>query len=176
MATAITNLRTVENNYEAALENASMDEILRKALAGNRAALAYCTGRPQIVLAFTATVATATDVLISDLTANFGVLAPPARGVRLIQCRLYQGDLTEGGAAFHTHGIKTVAGGTVAVSLAAAAREEVQEAASVLAGVKIDVSGTSLRLFTALTWSDDVYECVAEIYLPRGQGGVMSAV
>jgi hypothetical protein len=175
MATVISNLRTIENNYDVAIEAAAPDEILRAALAGNRCALSYVTGRPQIVLGFTATVATASDVLISDLTANFGVLAPAARGVRLIQCRLYQGDLTEGGAALHTHAVKTVAGGTVAVSLAAAAREQVQEAASVLAGVKVDVSGTSLRLFTALTWSDDVYECVAEIYLPRGQV-TMSAV
>ncbi len=167
MATVITNLRTVENNYDATLENASMDELLRAALAGNRYALSIVTSRPQIILAFTATVATASSVLISDLTTNFGVPAPAARQVRLVQCRLYQGDLTEGGAALHTHGVKTVAGGTVAVSLAAAAREQVQEAASVLAGCKVDVSGTLLRLFTDLTWSDDVYECAAEIYLPR---------
>lgn len=176
MATVISALRTIENNYDVNLENASADEVLRKALTGNQAALAYVTNRPQIVLGFTATVATASNVIISDLTASFGVLAPVARAVRLVQCRLYQGDLTEGGAAFHTHAIKTVAGGTVAVSLAAPAREQVQEAASVLAGVLVDVSGTSLRLFTNLTWSDDVYECVAEIYLPRPVGGVMSLV
>lgn len=169
MATVITNFRTVENNYDVAMENCDRQECMRAALAGNRAALSYCTGGPQIIVAFTATVATASDVSIVDLTSTYGVLAPAARQVRLVQCRLYQGDLTEGGAALHTHAVKTVAGGTVAVSLATAAREQVQEAASVLAGVKVDVSGTSLRLFTALTWSDDVYECVAEIYLPRPQ-------
>jgi hypothetical protein len=153
MATVISNLRTVENNYDVMCDTIDSGEILRRALAGNRACLSYVTGRPQIILAFTATVATASDVLISDLTANFGVLAPAARQVRLVQCRLYQGDLTEGGAALHTHGVKTVAGGTVAVSLATAAREQVQEAASVLAGVKVDVSGTSLRLFTAMSTS-----------------------
>jgi|SRR5688572_8606102 hypothetical protein len=175
MATTISNLRTVENNYDVTLENASMDEVLRKALAGNRAALAYCTGRPQLILAFTATVATASDVLISDLTSNFGVTAPAARGVRAVLADLYVGDLTEGAYSRSVDGVKNI-GGTVSKLASSSTRSDAVDGGTSASQVQIVVSTTNLQLHTEGTWADDVYECVCEVYLPRPNGGVMSTV
>lgn len=175
MATAITNFRTVENNYDATLEGASQDEVLRAALTGNRYALSLVTNRPQIVMAFTATVATATNVSIGDLTALYGLVNPVARAIRILRADLYVGDLTEGAFSRSTHGVKNI-GGTLSVLAAASTRGEATDGGSSASQVGFDVSGTSIRLFTNGTWADDVYDCVCELYLPRPQGPVMSLV
>lgn len=175
MATVISALRTIENNYEAALEGASQDETLRRALAGNRYALSIVTNRPQIVLGFTATVATASNVLIQELTTAFALLAPPARGVRILRADLYVGDLTEGAFSRSTHAVKNI-GGTLSVVAAASTRSEATDGGASASQVGFDVSGSSVRLFTNGTWADDVYECVCELYLPRPAGAVMSLV
>lgn len=174
MATTISAVRTVENNFDAALENASMDEILRKALAGNRAALAYVTGRPQLVISFTATVATSSDVLVVDLTSTYGLLAPVARASRIMRADLYVGDASEAAFSRSTAAVKNVSG-TISVS-GAATRIEAVDGGSSASCLQLVVSTANLQLHTEGTWADDVYECVAEIYLPRPQGGVISLV
>lgn len=175
MATAISNFRTVENNYDPTLEGASDDELLRAALTGSRYALSIVNQKPQVVLAFTATVATASNVSIADLTALFGLLNPAARGIRILRADLYVGDLTEGAFSRSTHGVKNI-GGTISLLAAASTRSEATDGGSSASQVGLDVSGTSVRLFTNGTWADDVYDCVCELYLPRPAGPVMSLV
>lgn len=175
MATTISAFRTIENNYDVTLENSPPDEILRKALAGNAAALAYCTGRPQLVVGFTATVATSSDVLICDLTTLYGLPAPVARGVRVMDAKLYVGDLTEGAFSRSIDGVKNISGTTSKLA-AASTRSDAVDGGSSASQVQLVVSTANLQLHTEGTWADDVYECVCELYLPRPQGGVMSTV
>lgn len=165
MATTISNVSVLENNYDATLEDKPADEIFRRALAGERAALAYCTGRPQAIIGFQAVVSTGTDVSIADLTDLLGLKTPPAGGMREFKLVCYSGGAANVGRVESYHSVKNVAG-TISV-LESAAQLNVDEDAGGGGGVKLTVSGSNVSVATSGTtdWGDDTYDrCQVHIY------------
>lgn len=164
MASTISALRVVENNYDADLLKKPPSEQLRRALAGEQAALALVLGRPQFIFEFTNTVATSSVATVLNLTDTYSVELPPEDSMQAIDMMAYIGDASVCNRLRIEDTLQNVGGTTTVIDTSGAVTLD-QDAGDPGGAFNLEISSGDVIIETNGTWTDDVYKCILEVYI-----------